>query len=150
MKSRALTLLSYLQRGSLDEAHQLAVQEAAPHLREVNPIEVVPVPVPKKIYVGVLLAVLTVVVALLPQLPYGKTEGAASSEKERPVVTDGAEMTTLAPLTNVSPDLAARSQQAVTGDACWHIHASDLPRGAHDVVAAYFDAAAPSEAGAAP
>jgi hypothetical protein len=142
LKSRALTLWSYSRTGSLDEAHQFVVQEALPHLKRIDPNEVVPVRIPKTVYVGGLLAVLTVVVAFLPRLEFGGTGDTAKSEEEGQMATDGAEMTSLPELPSVPPELAVRSLQAATTDASPQRapDTSTLPGGAAEVVSRYFEA----------
>jgi hypothetical protein len=112
LKSRAMTLWSYLGSGELDEAQGLVVGEAWPHVKRADAKEVVPVDIPKTIYGGAALALLAIVLILLPVPTFNRT---ARSQDGRPqVVTDGAELTALAPVRQVDPLLAERSIESVS------------------------------------
>jgi hypothetical protein len=138
LKSRAMTLWSFLRTANLDEARQMAVEEAWSHVKGAKPEDVVSVSVPKAVYVGGGLMVVAVIVAFLPVswLRFGPRPPQRST-----LPVEAAEMTQLAPLTSVTEEDAQRSIQ-VLSRAGGESQAGDSPlltAGSGDVVGGYFD-----------
>ena len=135
LKSRTLTLWSFLRTGSLDEARQMAVEEAWTHVQGVEPDKVVAVSVPKAVYAG---AGLVLVVVLLAFLPTDWVRFAPRAEQRSTLPVEAAEMTHLAPLPKVTEEVAERSIRGESEGAGVR-DAPLLTAGSGDIVGGYFD-----------
>jgi hypothetical protein len=142
LKSRAVTLWSFLRLGNLDEARRMAVDDAWRHVKNVEPAKVVPVAVPKTVYAGAGAVLLVVILAFLPVAWFHR---AAELRDRATVVVEAAEMTRLAPLPKVTAEVAARSTQGVSSvsPATDDADSSLLTAGFGDVVGRFFDATQP-------
>jgi len=138
LKSRAMTLWSFLRTGNLDEARQMAVEDAWSHVKDVKPDKVVPVSVPKAVYAGAGLIVVAVILAFLP-IDWFRFGLRPQQQSALPV--EAAEMTQLAPLPKVTAEDARQSIRAISLDGD-RSPASDSPlltAGSGDIVGGYFD-----------
>jgi hypothetical protein len=138
LKSRAMTLWSFLRSENLDEARRMAVEEAWSHVKDTKPDEVVTVSVPKAVYVGGGLIVVAVVLAFLP-VSWFRFAPRPPQRSTLPV--EAGEMARLAPLTKVTEEDAEQSMKVTSGDT------DELPAGysplltagSGNVVGGYFD-----------
>jgi hypothetical protein len=138
LKSRAVTLWSFLRTGNLDEARQMAVEDAWSHVKDAKPDKVVPVSVPKAVYAGAGLIVAAVILAFLPVdwLRLGRRPRQRST-----LPVEAAEMTQLAPLPKVTAEVAEQSIRVISLDSD-RPGTGDSPlltAGSGDVVGGYFD-----------
>jgi hypothetical protein len=138
LKSRTMTLWSFLRTGKLDEARQMAVDDAWSRVKDVKPDRVVSVSVPKTVYVGGGLAVLAVILAFTPinWLSF------APRQKQRSTLpVEAAEMTQLAPLPHVTEEVAEHSTQGIApgSDRLSTVESPLLTAGSGDIVSGYFD-----------
>jgi hypothetical protein len=138
LKSRAVTLWSFLRTGNLDEARQIAVEEAWSHVKDAKPDTVVPVSVPKSVYAGAGLIVVALILAFVPT-NWIRVGARPPQRSTRPV--EAAEMTQLAPLPELTEEMAERSIGILSLDSD-RSPASDSPlltAGSGGIVDGYFD-----------
>jgi hypothetical protein len=140
LKSRAMTLWSFLRSGTLTEARRMAVEEAWSRVKDVKPERVVPVSLPKTVFLGGGLAVLAVILVFLP------TNWLSLSYRSRPrqrstLPVEAAEMTQLPPLPKVTEAFAEQSIRDLDpgSDRLSGTDSPLLTAGSGDIVGGYFD-----------